>query len=493
MITIIILSVIYLSFISLGLPDSVLGVSIPAMQAEWGFPLSYGGAVSMIIVGSTIISSFSSSFIIKRIGTGKVTFASCLLTAASLYGFSVSPSYIWPAVLAVPLGLGGGSVDTALNNYVALHFKARHMNWLHSFWGVGATLGPVLMSFFIASSGSWRSGYCTISLIQILLASVLFAALPLWKRHMKMTGFNETAEYRKEREERKNVKSAGTVKSEGTEDSSRRKITGTEDSGEDSGWKTTGTEDSSGWKTTGKEDSSGWKTTGTEDSSGWETTGTEDPRTSETVTAGRSFKKGRTSEKSGKNKNKRIIKIKGVKYALLTFLFYCAVEHSVGLWGSSYLVRVKNAALEEGAFWMAFYYGGITAGRFLAGFFSFYFSNPQMIRYGLLTAFTGSLLLFFPLPAFFTGCSFVLIGVGLSPVFPAMLHETPLRFGKEKSQDIIGFQMGFGYTGSAFLPLVLGIILQNAGMVFFPFFITSLIFLVIIVSGRIDKASEKAA
>ncbi len=394
MVTAVLLAVIYLSFISLGLPDSILGVSVPAMQTEFGFPLSFGGLVSMTVVGSTIISSFSSSFIIRKFGTGKVTFASCLLTAVSLMGFSVSPSCIWLAVFAVPLGLGGGSVDTALNNYVALHFKASHMNWLHSFWGLGATLGPVMMSFFIASSATWRSGYRAISIIQIILSLILFMSFPLWRMHKSLDIGNSETDM-----------------------------------------------------------------------------GTEDLY---------------SAERDAEDVN--VSKIRGVKYSLLTFLFYCALEHSAGLWGSSYLVIVKGASLEGGAFWMAFYYGGITAGRFFSGFFSFRFSNPQMIRGGLITALAGSIFLFFPFPAPVTGCSFVLIGLGLAPVFPAMLHETPLRFGKKRSQEIIGYQMGFGYTGSAFLPLLLGIVLQNAGMPVFPYFIAFTTAVILFFSSRIDKS-----
>ena len=421
MITTVLLVIIYISFISLGLPDSILGVSIPAMQNEWGFPLSFAGVISMTVVGSTIISSFTSSLIIKKFGTGKVTFASCFLTAVSLFGFSVSPSYIRLVLFAVPLGLGAGSVDTALNNYVALHYKAHHMNWLHSFWGVGATAGPVLMSFFIASSSSWRSGYSAISLIQISLAAVLLISLPLWKKHRKITESNKSGI------------SIETIPDLCVSDADFSKS-------ENDDFKN-------------KSDN---------------------------------YKKILNNKKE-----KKILSLPGVKYALLTFLFYCAVEHSVGLWGSSYLVKVKNASAEAGAFWMAFYYGGITAGRFFSGFFSFRFSNKQMIKHGLITAFTGSLFLFFPLPVLITGCAFVLIGLGLSPVFPSMLHETPVRFGRVKSQEIIGLQMGFGYTGSAFLPMLLGLVLQYAGMWLFPVFAAALIFLIFAVSEKIDKVSIK--
>ena len=413
--TVFVLSVIYLTFISLGLPDSILGVSLPVMQQEWGIPLSYGGAVSMTVVGCTIISSFSGSFIIKKIGTGKVTFFSCLMTAFSLYGFSVSSSFLWLILLAVPLGLGGGAVDAALNNYAALHFKAHHMNWLHSFWGVGATFGPVLMSYFIASSASWQFGYRAVSLIQIVMAAIIFLSLPFWEKNSREKGLLPTRIL--------SEKKGGEAPTINCFDDDREK-----------------------YSVTGKKTDRG---------------------------------------------KACLFKIKGVKYAFLTFLLYCTVEHSVGLWGSSYLVKTRNVLPEEGAFWMAFYYGGITAGRMLSGFLSFVFNNRQMIRGGLVTAVAGTLFLFFPFPVFITGGSFVLIGLGLSPVFPAMLHETPARFGKERSQDIIGFQMGFGYSGSAFLPLLLGVLLQHAGMSVFPFFTAFSTVLILFFSERIDRVIYK--
>ncbi|MDA3850189.1 MAG: MFS transporter, partial [Spirochaetaceae bacterium] len=173
MITFLLLVIIYLAFISLGLPDALLGVTLPALQQQWGIPMSFGGIISVIGIAGTVTSSFFSSLVIEKIGTGRVTLLSCLLTGAALMGISFAPGYIWILFLAFPLGLGAGAVDTALNNYVALHFKAHHMNWLHSFWGIGATLGPVIMSLNLKQPGGWRMGYRSISIFQISLAMVL--------------------------------------------------------------------------------------------------------------------------------------------------------------------------------------------------------------------------------------------------------------------------------------------------------------------------------
>ncbi len=384
MIASILLIIIYLAFISLGLPDSILGVTLPAIQLEWGLPLSSGSIISMTVIGSTILSSFLSGYIIKIIGTGKIVFLSCLVTGSALLGISYVPSFLWLLLLAVPLGLGGGAVDTALNNFIALNYKARHMNWLHSFWGVGATLGPIIMSLSLVAGGSWRFGYRNISIIQISLSFILLLTIPLWRKF----------------------------------------------------------------------------------------------RPEEAVV------EDQTGEEPEK---KNAFKIRGVKYAFATLMFYCAVENAVGLWGSSYLIQVKDMSIERAASWIAFYFGGITLGRFLSGFISFKLTNVQMIKWGIITAFSGIVLFILPLPGFVAGLALILIGLGLSPVFPAMLHETPVRFGKENSQVLIGFQMGFAYMGSAILSPLLGVILQFSFMGLFPFLLIALTIIMFISSERLTK------
>ena len=176
------LVIIYLSFISLGLPDSLLGSAWPAIHAELGVPLSFAGVIAMVISCGTVVSSLMSARLIKRFGTGTVTAVSVAMTAAALLGFSISPSVFWFCVLAVPMGLGAGSVDAALNNFVALHYAARHMSWLHCFWGLGATAGPAVMAFWIARQNNWKAGYLTIGIFQCVLVLVLVVSLPLWKR-----------------------------------------------------------------------------------------------------------------------------------------------------------------------------------------------------------------------------------------------------------------------------------------------------------------------
>ena len=388
MITVLLLIIIYLAFISLGLPDSLLGVTLPAIQEQWGIPLSFGGVVSIVGITGAVLSSLFSSILVVKWGTGRITLFSCLLTAVSLLGISFAPGIFWIILLAFPLGIGGGAVDAALNNYVALHFKARHMNWLHCFWGIGATLGPVIMSLYIEETGGWRLGYRFISSFQFFLATLLLLSLGLWKCHQSLVESDTKPE---PPVEKKSILSYFSV-----------------------------------------------------------------------------------------------LKQRGVGFALLTMMLYCSLEFAVGLWGSNFLVRVKDFTKDNAALWAAFYYGGITVGRFLSGFVSFRLNNLQLIRLGILLALAGIVILLFPLPAWITGAAFVLIGLGFSPVFPAMLHQTPIRFGSELSQKIMGFQMGFGYTAGAVLPALLGAAMHTWGLRLFPVILLTWLVLMLFSSEAIE-------
>lgn len=392
------LVIIYLAFISLGLPDSLLGVAWPVMQTDFNAPLDTAGFLFMTIAGSTIISSIVSGRLLKQFGTGNVTFVSCLMTACALLGFHFSPSVVWLFLCAIPLGLGAGAVDAGLNDYVATHYKAHHMSWLHSFWGVGATLGPVLMAQFISGQQSWKSGYLTIAGIQFLLVIILLLTLPLWK-----------------------------------------KVTENGPSGV-----------------------------------------SEDQGLTKNV-----------SKQLEDIENKKPIQIKGVKLALLSFLFYCGVEATMGLWGSSFLVDEKGLPVAVAAQWVSLYYGGITVGRFITGFITFKMNNLTLIRTGQIIALTGAVLLFLPLPSIFALIGFILVGLGLAPIFPCMLHETPARFGKKHSQTIIGYQMAIAYTGSTFIPPLLGFIASKSTIGIFPFCIVVFVAVMLLSSENLNLSLKK--
>ncbi|GMO58374.1 MAG: MFS transporter [Termitinemataceae bacterium] len=372
MFTFLLLIIIYISFISLGLPDSLLGSAWPSMYNLLNVPLRYAGFISMIIAGGTVVSSIFSTRIIKRFGTGIVTSISVLMTAAALIGFSFSHLFIALCFCAIPLGLGAGSVDAALNNYVALHYKAKHMSWLHCFWGVGASIGPFIMSSYLIHKNSWNLGYRTIGIIQFCLVILLFISLPLWK--------NKT-----------------------THEISTRHI-----------------------------------------------------------------------------KFAEVFHIVGVKQILIAFFCYCTIETITGLWGSSYLVLVKNISPEIAAQWVALYYIGITSGRFISGFVTMKLSNKQMIRFGQGIIAFGIIVLVIPfgnstlLPGLF------LIGLGCAPIFPSLLHETPENFGEEYSQAIMGIQMASAYIGTTLMPPFFGWIASYLSFNIFPIFIGVILILKII-------------
>jgi fucose permease len=386
MITTLLLIIIYLSFISLGLPDSLLGSAWPSMYNLLNVPLHYAGFISMIIAGGTVISSILSERIIRRFGTGIITAVSVLMTAAALIGFSCSRVFLILCFCAIPLGLGAGSVDAALNNYVALHYRARHMSWLHCFWGVGASLGPIIMSAFLINNNSWNLGYRTIGIIQFCLVVVLFASLPLWK--------NKSAQ--------------------------------------------------------------------------------------------------ETATRHHSSNFKQLFHIGGVKQILIAFFCYCTIETVTGLWGSSYLVMVKDISPEIAAQWIALYYIGITSGRFISGFITMKLSNRQMIRFGQIIIGCGIVVLVLPLGNSTLLPGFFMIGLGCAPIFPSLLHETPKNFGEEYSQAIMGIQMASAYIGTTLMPPIFGKIASYIGFNIFPLFIGIILILkVIMVETSYRKNDNK--
>ena len=200
------LPIIYLAFISLGLPDALLGAAWPTMYPQLGAQVSWAGGVSMIISACTILSALASDRLNERLGTGRVTAISVAATAAALFGFSFCHAFWQLCLWAIPYGLGAGSVDAALNNYVALHYKSRHMSWLHCFWGLGTIISPYVMSYALTTS-VWQNGYRMVSFIQIGITLILFVTLPIWKVNKK-----ETAQEEKAEEEMVGIKGALKIK-----------------------------------------------------------------------------------------------------------------------------------------------------------------------------------------------------------------------------------------------------------------------------------------
>ena len=187
------LAIIYLSFISLGLPDALLGAAWPNIYVDLQTSVSYAGIIFMIISAGTVVSSLMSDRLTYHLGTGMLTAISVGMTAIALFGFSTSNSFLMLCLWAVPYGLGAGSVDASLNNYVALHYEGYHMSWLHCMWGVGATVGPYVMGYMLSGGHSWTSGYRIIAMLQVGLTLILFLSLPLWKERRNVKDGEEAA------------------------------------------------------------------------------------------------------------------------------------------------------------------------------------------------------------------------------------------------------------------------------------------------------------
>jgi len=380
------LAIIYLAFISLGLPDSLLGAAWPVMQGELGVPLSYAGVVTMIITGGTIISSLMTDRLIRRMGTGLLTALSVGLTALALMGFSLAGSFGVLCALAVPYGLGAGAIDAALNNYVALHYSSRHMSWLHACWGVGVTISPAIMARCLAGSHGWTAGYRSVALIQLALTALMLFSLPVWKRHRqaKSTGEGEVV-----------------------------------------------------------------------------------PRVLSLPQA---------------------LRIRGVPCILLAFFSFCALEATGGLWASSYLVEYRGIDVETAARFAALFYSGITAGRFLNGFIADRLGDRTMIRIGVSVMLLGCVLTALPLKADLPALiGLVVIGFGSAPVYPCIIHSTPVNFGRENSQSLVGIQMACAYVGSTFMAPLFGLIAQHLGIGLYPLYLTAFVLILLIMTEWLNR------
>ncbi len=354
------LSIIYLAFVSLGLPDGVLGVAWTAMRLDLHQPLAAVGLLTITLTVSSGLSTVVSGYVLNKLGTGPVVMISGFLTGLALLGFSLAPAFGWLLLLAVPLGLGAGAVDAGLNHFVAAHYSSRHMNWLHGCWGIGATLGPFIMGAALAGAG-WQSGYQTIALLQLSLALVLLLSLSLWKRE--------------------NAKPPAEVHS----DAQQARI--------------------------------------------------------------------------------KPVSTLATWLAPLGFLLYVAAEAGTGLWAASILVSSRGTSAATAGWWVALFFGSITAGRFGVGLVANRLGNRRLIRLGILIATAGAVVFAIPaLPAPLSLLGLVVMGLGCAPIYPSMMHETARRFPPKLAAIVIGRQVGLSYVGGAGVPAACGLLAAYAGL-----------------------------
>ena len=381
------LFIIYLSFISLGLPDALLGSAWPIMHTQMNVPLSYAGIVTFTIAMGTVISALLRDRLTLKLGAGKVTALSVSLTALALLGFSFSSQYWMLLVFAIPYGLGAGSVDAALNNYVALHYSNRHMSWLHCMWGVGASIGPSIMGW-VLSGGSlnWPMGDWVVGLIQLALTAIILISLPLWQN---------------------------------------------------------------------------------------------------------SAVQSPAGEKVRPMPIAELIRLPGAKEIMVTFFCYCALESTAGLWASSFLVYHHRLDAETAAACASLFYIGITAGRALNGFIADRFTDTALTRIGFVIMGLGVIVLLIPAGEIAAMAGLVILGVGCAPTYPCIIHATPIRFGREKSQAFIGVQMASAYLGTTLMPPLFGLIANHISVGLYPVYLTAVLLLMVLMHERVIKATEQ--
>lgn len=360
------IAVIYLIFISLGLPDSLLGSGWPAMHVAFSVPSSYAGYVSMTISFMTIISALLSPMMIKRLHTKWIVIVSIFLTIVGLMGFSVSTAYAMLFVFAVPYGLGAGAIDASVNHYVANHYSGSVMNFLHCFYGLGAVISPNIMAVAL-SRARWNEGYRWTAYIQIFILLICIISLPLWKK-------NE-ADRQEEKEETAGIREA--------------------------------------------------------------------------------------------------LKRPGVVLTLIAFFAYCSGEATCFLWTSSYFAGVKEGLSDRLiASFGSLIFGGLMLGRLISGFVSNRLGDRRLIRIGILVEVLGILLAMIPVESYIPAAiGFVVIGMGMGPVYPAIQHMAPTNFGEKYSASVIGLQMASAYVGSTLMPMVFGNLQQSIGIGIMPFYL----------------------
>ena len=360
------LAVIYLIFVSLGLPDSLLGSGWPKMQVEFGVPSSYAGYVFMMISAMTIISALLSPKLIQRLHVKWIVTVSIMLTIFGLLGFSFCTQYWMLLVCAIPYGLGAGAIDAAMNHYVANNYSGAVMNFLHCFYGVGAMISPYLMALAIKVA-HWNEGYRWTAFLQIGILLVVISSWSLWQQN---------------------------------------------DSKADES----------------KIDSVGIKET---------------------------------------------IKQPGVMATLLAFFAYSASEATCFLWVPSYFAGTRTGISSElVASFGSLIFGGLMLGRLIAGFIANRLGDRRMIRSGTMVELIGILLTALPIKGYLVAAiGFLIIGIGMGPIYPSIQHMAPINFGKRYSASVIGLQMAFAYTGSTFMPTVFGILQQKLGIWIMPLYL----------------------
>lgn len=382
------LIVIFIDFIGLGIPDSLFGAAWPAINSDFGLPISAANAVTVTMTVCSIISSLMSAKLTEKFSTSKIAAVSTALTAVGLFGFSISKNIYMMFFFTLFLGFGAGAIDAVLNNYVAVHYRASHMNFLHCFYGIGVTLSPYLMSLALKNR-SWQSGYHLAFIIQLVISIIAFASLPLWQKNGRLSESSD--------------------------------------------------------------------------------------------------------EKSEKSSFAELIKLPGIKSTWLVFFGSCALEYVSGTWSSSFLVNSRGITVDRAALFVTVYYGGIAFGRFLSGIFSSKLKPQQIILIGTILIIPAIVLVSQPFIPNLIVVGMFLIGLGNGPLYPNMVHLTPIRFGAQRSQAVMGSQMAAAYIGILSMPTLTGFLAQKFSTDIFPYCLAVLygIMLISLIATNMSKTTNE--
>lgn len=382
------LIVIFIDFIGLGIPDSLFGAAWPAINSDFGLPISAANAVTVTMTVCSIISSLMSAKLTEKFSTSKIAAVSTALTAVGLFGFSISKNIYMMFFFTLFLGFGAGAIDAALNNYVAVHYRASHMNFLHCFYGIGVTLSPYLMSLALKNR-SWQTGYRLAFIIQLVISIIAFASLPLWQKNGRLSESSD--------------------------------------------------------------------------------------------------------EKSEKSSFAELVKLPGIKSTWLVFFGSCALEYVSGTWSSSFLVNSRGITVDRAALFVTVYYGGIALGRFLSGIFSSKLKPQQIILIGTILIIPAIVLVSQPFIPNLIAVGMFLIGLGNGPLYPNMVHLTPIRFGAQRSQAVMGSQMAAAYIGILSMPTLTGFLAQKFSIDIFPYCLAVLygIMLISLIATNMAKTTNE--
>ena len=432
--------IIYLIFISLGLPDSLLGSGWPVMQKDFDVDSSYAGYVSMTISAMTIISALFSAQITSKLTEKWVVIISIGLTVLGLILFSFSKHYWNLFLFAIPYGLGAGSIDASVNNFVAVHYSSRVMNFLHCFYGVGSMISPNIMSLALKYK-NWKEGYRWCAYIQLFILFICIITLPLWQIDKKEDKSKNKEELKEDNKEQKEQKQNEESENRVIKINVIKKV----DSQKELEYNNNIVETK------------------------------EDMKKEETK------KKEVNTKKEEKEKEDKIkvisiieaIKIKGVAFSCLAFFSYCSGEGTCFLWTSSFFDRTKDGLSKESiASLSTTIFGGLMLGRVLSGLVSEKFGDKKLIRIGLIVECIGIICVGIPIKTYILAIiGYCLISIGMGPIYPSIQHLAPIYFGKEASATVIGLQMAAAYVGTTFMPFIFGLIQSKTSMWAHPIYV----------------------